>query len=184
MNQEQLRKILSGLNGRSQTEAFEAAKSVFFTDSDQRLEQGLIRVLKKGRKPFNRAAAAHAMQMIGSRQTISALESTLNNRRESIRVRGGAAEALAHRHVRRTHKVLLKNLRDSNKDIRFWCAFALGQMAETKAIPVLKQYSATDKRVVKGFHSVAQEAADAIRNIHEDKPRRRKGGCMSCVDRF
>lgn len=182
MNQGQLRKTVSGLNGRTKTQAYEAAQSVW-TDPDQQLEQGLIRILKKGRKPFNRAAAAYAMQMIGSPQTISALERTLNSSRESARVRVEAAEALAHRHLRRTHKVLLKNLRDSNKDIRFWCAFALGEMAEKKAIPVLKQYAATDKRMVKGFWSVAQEAADAVRKIHENKQHRRRGGCIFCVDR-
>jgi HEAT repeat protein len=182
MNQEQFRKILSGLNGRTQTDAFAAAKSVLM-DSDQRLERGLIRILKNGRRPFNRAAAAYAMQAIGRPQTISALERTLNNSRESVRVRGEAAEALAHRHLLTSHRVLLKHLQDSNNDIRFWCAFALGQMAEKKAIPVLEQYSATDKRIVKGFHSVAEEAADAVRNVRENKSHRRRGGCVFCVDR-
>jgi hypothetical protein len=43
--------------------------------------------------------------------------------------------------------------------------FALGQMAEDRAITVLEQLAATDQRIVRGFHSIAQEALDALRNI-------------------
>jgi len=76
---------------------------------------------------------------------------------ENPRVRGEAAEALAHAHRKRSHDVLLKNLADPSKDVRFWCAFALGQMAEKRAIPFLKRLAAIDGRIVKGFHSVARK---------------------------
>jgi hypothetical protein len=46
----------------------------------------------------------------------------------------------------------------------------------------LKRLAATDKRIVKGLHSVAKEAADAIRNIRKnDKRRRRKSSCVFCA---
>jgi HEAT repeat protein len=181
MTIEQIQMTISRLNGRSQIDAFEAAKAIW-DDSDLRLERPLILTLKKGRTPFNRAAAAFAMQMVATPRTIRALESVVADKSESPRVRGEAAEALAHRHRRKSHDVLLKGLSDSSKDVRFWCAFALGEMAEKRAIPFLKGLVATDKRIVKGFHSVAKEASDAIENIEiGNVTHRRKGGCLFCV---
>jgi HEAT repeat protein len=142
----------------------------------------LIQTLKKGRKPFNRAAAAFAMQMVTTPKTIRALEGVVRNREERPRVRGEAAEALAHSHRRESHDVLIAGLRDSSKDVRFWCAFALGEMAEQRALPHLECLVSTDKRTVKGFHSVAKEAADAIENIRTGNvPHRRKNGCIFCI---
>jgi len=87
-------------------------------------------MLKEGL--FNRAAAAYAMQILTTPRAIRALEEVVKDKLERPRVRGEAAEALAHSHRRRSHDVLLEGLGDSGKDVRFWCAFALGQMAEKK----------------------------------------------------
>jgi HEAT repeat protein len=181
MTDEQRRKIASRLNGRSQQDAFEAAKAVW-EDSDKSLERSLIATLKNGRRPFNRAAAAFAMQMVTTPKTIRALESAVKNKSERPRVRGESAEALAHCHRRKSHDVLIAGLSDPSKDVRFWCAFALGEMAERKAIPALKGLAASDKRIVRGFHSVAREAADALENIQTEKvDHRRNNGCVFCV---
>jgi len=162
-------------------DAFEAAKAVW-EDSDERLERPLILTLKNGRRPFNRAAAAYAMQVVTTPKTIRALESVVQDKSERPRVRGEATEALAHSHRKKSHAVLLTGLGDSSKDVRFWCAFALGEMAEKRAIPSLKRLVASDKRIVKGFHSVAKEAADAIKNIQTKKvAHQRKNGCVFCV---
>jgi len=180
MTDEQRQQILSRLNGRNQVRAFEAAKAVW-EDSDKRLELPLILTLKNGRRPFNRAAAAFAMQMVTTPRTIRVLESAVKNKSEHPRVRGEAAEALAHCHRRKSHDVLLRGLGDSSKDVRFWCAFALGEMAEKRAIPSLKRL-ASDRRILKGFHSVAKEAGDAIENIQTEKvAHRRRNGCVFCV---
>jgi HEAT repeat protein len=78
--------------------------------------------------------------------------------------------------------VLLTGLGASSEDVRFWCAFALGEMAEKRAIRQLKRLVASDKRIVKGFHSVAKEAADALENFQTEKvAHRRKNGCLFCV---
>ena len=172
------RRFIARLNGRTQEDAFEAAKAVW-DDSDERLERPLILTLRNGRRPFNRAAAAFAMQMVTTPKTIKALESAVNNKSERPRVRGQAAEALAHRHRKKSHAVLLDGLSDSGKEVRFWCAFALGEMGEERAIPLLQRLVDTDRRIVKGFHSVAKEAADAIENIRTKKMR--FGGRNSCI---
>jgi HEAT repeat protein len=168
------------LNARTQMEAFEAAKAIW-ENPDVGLERHLILILRKGHKPFNRAAAAFAMQILKTPRIVRALERSVENKSEHPRVRGEAAEALAHGHRKRSHDVLLKGLGDPSKDVRFWCAFALGEMADQRAIAVLKRLVETDKRVVRGFHSVAKEAADAIENIQsEKKGHRRKLGCVFC----
>jgi HEAT repeat protein len=181
MTDEQRQRIVSRLNGRNRGDAFEAARAVW-EDSDERLERPLILTLKNGRNPFNRAAAAYAMQSVTTARTIRALESVVKNKSERPQVRGEAAEALAHSHRKKSHAVLLSGLGDPSKDLRFWCAFALGEMAEQRAIASLKRLVAGDKRMVKGFHSVAKEAADAIENIQTEKVvHRRKNGCVFCI---
>jgi HEAT repeat protein len=176
-----LQRAVSGLNARTQATAFEAAKFLY-DKADIRFEQPLIRMLKRGRNPFNRAAAAYVLQMVTTAKTVAALERTVNDIKENPRVRGEAAEALAHAHRKTSHDVLLKNLTDRKKDVRFWCAFALGQMAEARAIPALMRLAETDKRAVRGFHSVAQEATDALRNIKiENTGHRKKNGCVFCI---
>ena len=180
MTKEELQRAKAGLNGRTQLVAFETAKFLYNKD-DIQLEAPLTRTLKCGRRPFNRAAAAYVMQMITTAKTVSALERTVSDKSEHPRVRGEAAEALAHAHRLKSHDVLLKNLADPNKDVRFWCAFALGEMAERRAIPALTQVAATDRRVIRGFHSVAQEAKDALKNIEvENTAHRTKNGCIFC----
>jgi HEAT repeat protein len=189
MTDEQRRQIVSRLNGRSQVDAFEAAKGAWDDaanavsagkTTDKQLERSLILTLKNGRRPFNRAAAAYAMQLVSSPRVIRALETVVKNKSEHPRVRGEAAEALAHRHRRKSHAVLLAGLGDSSKEVRFWCAFALGEMAEKRAAASLEAL-ATDKRVVRGWHSVAKEAADARKNIKAAGKDWRRGRCVYCV---
>ena len=181
MTRKERLRIVAQLNGRTQLVAFEAAKTVL-RDSDLTLQRPLIATLRSGRRSLNRTAAAYAMQWIGTTKAIEALERSVGNTSEHPRVRGQAAEALAHNHRRRSHNVLLRAIGDSSREVRFWCAFALGQMAEQKAIPALKRLASTDTRIVKGFWSVAKEAADALKNIQREKRSfRRKGVCAFCV---
>jgi HEAT repeat protein len=168
MTNEQIERIVSRLNGSNRADAFEAAKAIwedtgrrvksFGGPADKRLERPLIATLKKGRRAFNRAAAAFAMQMVSTPTTVRALESVVKKKSESPRVRGEAAEALVHCHRRKSHDVLVAGLNDSSKDVRFWCAFSLGEMAETRALPSLKRLAATDdgepSRLPAGFCSV------------------------------
>jgi HEAT repeat protein len=180
MTAEQIRQVVADLNGRSQVDAFEAAKAIY-DDSDDRLERPLILALKNGRRPFNRAAAAYAMHMMTTPRTIIALELAVKNKSEHPRVRGEAAEALAHNHRKKSHEVLLRGLADPSKDVRFWCAYALGQMAEKRAVPSLRLLVTSDRRTIKGFHSVGKEAADAMECIAENVAHRRKNGCIFCI---
>ena len=107
----------------------------------------------------------------------------MNDTSENPRVRGYAAEALHLNHRKKSHDVLLKNLTDPSKQVRFWCAYTLGQMAERRAIPRSRAaFRFSDNRVVTGYHSVAKEAADALEEIKAAKAHRREQGCISCIE--
>jgi HEAT repeat protein len=120
--------------------------------------------------------AAYALGVMSGSARTSALERSLSNKSESPQVRAFAAEALVVIHRRVTHRVLLRNLKDSSAEVRFWCAYALGAIQERKALSTLRWLAENDNRVVKGRWSVSKEARDAIANIKRDRRRR----CMSC----
>src|SRR6185312_16894568 len=107
MTENDKRQVLAGLNGRTQMMAFEAATAIW-RDPDPSLERPLISILTHGRRPLNRAAAAFAMQILKTQRGVKALERSVKNRSEHPRVRGEAAEALAHGHRKMSHDVLLK----------------------------------------------------------------------------
>lgn len=121
------------------------------------------------------------MQMVTTLNTVKALERALKSKTEHSSVRGQAAESLAHGHRKQSHRLLIRCLDDTSREVRFWCAYALGEMAEKRAVATLDLLR-PDRRVVKGFHSVAKEADDAIRLIEEENcTHRRKDGCVFCI---
>jgi HEAT repeat protein len=85
------------------------------------------------------------------------VEQAVKNKPEQSRVRRHPAEALAHHHREKTHSPLLRGLADPNKEVRFWCAFALDQMTKKRAVPALKLLVVDDKGALKGFQSVRKE---------------------------
>jgi HEAT repeat protein len=175
-------RMIRDLNGRTLAIAMSAAKELSLVrDIPTRLQMPLIRTLENGGRALNRFAAAYVLQFVTSKKTISALERRVRDKRENASVRGAAAESLAHVHRRNSHNVLLSGLKDRSREVRFWCAFALGEMAEARAIPILERLAKTDRREVKGFHSVAQEAKDALANIRVETNRRRTSRCLFCV---
>jgi HEAT repeats len=157
---------LERLNGRSSVEAYEGAKEILRKDDPGALPS-VIKTLFHGRRVLNRAAEAYALTLARGTAATPAL------------VRGQAAESLAHNHRPRSHRVLRENLDDASKEVRFWCAYTLSEMADEEALIPLKKL---DHRVVRGFWSVSREANAAIRTIRKamkERGRRRKP-CLYC----
>jgi len=175
------RTVFERLNGTTSIDVYEAAKEIWEKDNPDTL-RFVIQVLHHGKRVLNRAAAAYALNLMRGKSAISALEKTLANKGEHPKVRGQAAESLAHNHRERTHKLLRRNLDDVSKEVRFWCAYALAEMADEQALDSLMRLSKTDRRVVRGFWSVSKEANAAIRQIRKHMRNRRKGqkGCLYC----
>lgn len=160
----QRKSLLDALNGRSLLEANSAARNIW-QSPDPALLSGILRVLRRGRRLGNRVEAAYAMQGIRGVKGTETLERLLSNRSEHPHLRAFVAETLAHRHRPASHAVLLRNVTDPSREVRFWCAFALGQMRERKALPMLRALVEGDHRVVRGWWTVSKEARDAILNI-------------------
>jgi HEAT repeat protein len=127
---------------------------------------------------MNRTAAAYALHLMHGKTAIPALEKAVGNKREHAKVRGQAAESLAHNHREKSHGVLLRNLKDPSKEVRFWCAYSLAQMGEGDALSRLRKLAANDHRIVKGFWSVSREAKWAIRTIQKQTGRSKR--CLFC----
>lgn len=164
--------MLRKLDSNSAINVWEAAKELSNPSKRSvRLVNELIKVLKNGHRPLNRAASANALGFVGSRRAIPALEKTLANKAESRFVRSNAAEALAYLRSNRSIQLLTQQLEDPSKAVRFWCAFALGvagtldRHRAALALPALKRLARKDHRVVMGRWPVAKEAEWAAARI-------------------
>jgi HEAT repeat protein len=144
--------------------------------------RSIINTLLRGPRVLNRAAAAYALTLTHGKAAIPVLERSVANKREHPKVRGQAAECLAHNYRPKSHRILRENLNDSSKEVRFWCAYSLAEMADEEALMPLKGLAEHDHRVVRGFWSVSREAKAAIRIIRremKERGRRRKP-CLFC----
>ena len=175
---ERTRSLVERLNGRT-SDVYEAAKELWDRDDPGTL-RSVIDTLKNGKRVMNRTAAAYALNW--RKTAILALEKSVDNRQEHPKVRGQAAESLAHNHREKSHRVLLRNLVDPSKEVRFWCAYALAEMGEADALIPLKDLVKSDHRIVRGFWSVSREARSSIRRIHNEMRQRkaRRNPCLFC----
>ena len=57
--------------------------------------------------------------------------------------------------------MLIEHLVDRDPDVRFWCAYAVGELRTKAAVPVLRQL-VNDRTVVPQWWSVGLEARDAL----------------------
>jgi HEAT repeat protein len=131
--------------------------------------RGLERILVSGRSPEARKRAAWALGFLNDEEAASALLRTLGDRKDEADVRAYAAEALGHMAPHSPHDealaALLRALNDPAPEIRFWSAFALGNLGDERAIPALQQLAARDSESVPGWWSIRKEALDSIEQI-------------------
>jgi HEAT repeat protein len=143
---------------------------------DGRTVSRLIKLVRMDRDPQIREAAAYALGignmdrrrlwrkdggMRLTRET-RVLREVLADRSESGIVRGMAAEHLVF--VKAAIPDLIRGLRDEAREVRFWCAYALGAGWVKRALPELRRLT-TDRSRVKGWWSIAREARWAIASI-------------------
>jgi HEAT repeat protein len=164
----------SELLSNSRLRVWEAAVLVN-TSGDRRFLPTLLKQLTRGPRPFHRRAAAYALGGVRGKRAVLALERVLLNSKENPKVRAEAAEALAYLFGNRSIPTLRRCLADPSRDVRFWCAFTLGvagtldKRKAAAAIPALEKLAASDRRVVRGFWSVAGEARWAALRITGDE---------------
>jgi HEAT repeat protein len=144
------------------------------------VQRGLERLLAAHQLPRVRGMAAWALgfQSQGHHAAGSLLR-TLADLDEEADVRAHAAEAIGHLADRLGERepdalaALLHALRDPSAEVRFWAAFALGNLGDEAAIPALERLAARDVESVPGWWSVRKEANDSIAQILLRKRNRR-----------
>jgi HEAT repeat protein len=131
--------------------------------------RGLERILVSGKSAEARKRAAWALGFLRDEDAGAALLRTLADRNEETDVRAYAAEALGHiaPQMRRDEALaaLLHALTDLAPEIRFWAAFALGNLGDERAIPALQRLADRDSDSVPGWWSIRKEALDSIEQI-------------------
>jgi HEAT repeat protein len=115
----------------------------------------------KSKSIEHRSAAAYTLGMMREARAITYLEAMLADKHESSTVRGHAAEALAYLKKRRSFAVLLSALKDPQAEVRWWAAFALGELGDKRALPELKRVALVDKGKARNGFSVRVEARRA-----------------------
>jgi HEAT repeat protein len=147
----------------------EAARSLGALDSPQAVPS-LIAALQTDTDAGTRMAAAYALGLIGDARAIDPLLAKLADTSEDPRVRGFVAEAFTCHQERRAVPHLIAVLSDSSAEVRFWAAFALGQLGDPAALSALERLAQTDNATLPGWGSVMDEAAAAIERIRAQTP--------------
>lgn len=142
----------------------EAARSLGALDSSQAVPW-LITVLQTDGDADTRKAAAFALGLLGDPRAIDPLLAKLAETTEEPRVRGSVAEAFSWYKDRRAVPHLIAVLSDSSVEVRFWAAFALGELKDPAALTGLEQLAQSDNATLPGWGSVKNEAAAAIQRI-------------------
>ena len=122
----------------------------------------LVDALREDADVEVRKMGAAALGSLRDGRAYRPLVRILTDRDEDPRVRGVAAEALAALSHRNAVAPLVAALSDPSAEVRFWAAFALGQLRSTRAVTKLKRLAATDRARVPGWGSVRKEAAKAV----------------------
>ena len=136
------------------------------------VQRQLERLLRSHESALVRARAAWTLGFHPQgAEALDALLQTLADRQEDPDVRAHAAEALGHMADRLGARegdvlaALLRSLTDPSAYVRFWSAFALGNLGDPRAIPALERLAERDTQSVPGWWSIRKEALDSIEQI-------------------
>jgi HEAT repeat protein len=156
---------------RSEAEANNAAQALVELPG-RGVQRRLERLLRSHESPLVRARAAWTLGFHPQgAQALDALLETLADQQEDPDVRAHAAEALGHMADRLDERegdvlaALLRSLTDASAYVRFWSAFALGNLGDPRAIPALERLAERDTHSVPGWWSIRKEALDSIEQI-------------------
>ncbi len=161
-----VRALLEVFSGQNISLSVEAAKSLGILKS-KRAVPVLIEELSRGNDVDKRAASAYALGLLLDERAIDPLVSVLNNTNDSPKVRGRVAETLVWFGKRRKRVVdaLINGLEDASVEVRFWSAFAIGELKVSRAVNKLERLVAEDDEVLPGWWSVSREASNALDRI-------------------
>lgn len=119
----------------------------------------------RGQPVVRRTAAAYGLGFSHAPVAIAPLIEVLSARDEPEDLRAHAAEALGHHWAHEAFDSLMDTATDPSALVRFWSIFALGNLGDAAAIPLLERLAEQDHAEIEGWWSVAKEARDSIAQI-------------------
>lgn len=138
---------------------WEAAKALVALSCGQ---QVFMDLLLHGKGSEARRVAVFALGFLREKSANSPLIELLSSQDEPANLRGQAAEALGYIGERESVVALLEATRDADPSVRFWAVFALGEIGDPQARPILEGISASDHEKVDGWWEVSKEAEEAL----------------------
>ncbi len=166
------RRLLRTLAESEDEAEISRAAQLLSENRDRYSQRGLERLLRSHESPTVRAKCAWALGFHRQGQAAAdALLRALRDRSEEPDVRAHAAEALGHMADRLGERrpdvlaALLHALTEAVPEVRFWAAFALGNLGDEAAIPALERLAARDTASAPGWWSIRKEALDSIEQI-------------------
>jgi HEAT repeat protein len=112
-----------------------------------------------------RSAAAWLLGSLNVPDTIGPLRSAATDRASEASVRGHAIEALGRLRAQEAVPDLIALLDDPSAELRYWAAYALGQIGDPTSIPALERMASVDDAVLRTGFSLREEALEALENI-------------------
>ncbi|NDJ52947.1 MAG: HEAT repeat domain-containing protein [Chloroflexi bacterium] len=136
----------------------------WFHDSDDVLNT-LLHILREDRNQQVKLWTIHALGWLDDPRAVDPLINLLSNRKQHPELRAQAAESLALLKATGAVPALIEALYDDHADVRFWAVFALGQIGDQRALPMLERLAQRDTQRTPGWWEVGLEAAAAIQMI-------------------
>ncbi|MBX3010852.1 MAG: HEAT repeat domain-containing protein [Caldilineaceae bacterium] len=137
--------------------------------ADPRALPALIERLHQDPEADVRLMAAYGLGLLGDPNAVAPLIATLEKQEETAKVRGMAAETLGGLYQPTAVAPLIAALQDAAAEVRYWAAFALGELGDERAIPPLEALAARDTTVLPQWGSIRQEALAALEAIRRAK---------------
>lgn len=126
------------------------------------------RLLQEASGDAPRKVAVHVLGALRDDESLSAILAILDSSHEPADLRGEAAEALGYLADPGSLETLLRAAGDPAADVRFWAVFALGELRDERARPLLEEMARSDHAEVEGWWAVSKEARDALARFDSD----------------
>jgi HEAT repeat protein len=119
-------------------------------------------------EPAVRMSAIYAIGKLADRRGRERLLSVLNDAKEDARVRAAAAESLGSLGDSSVGPALLRHMGDPSPEVRLFCASALGELRDRRALRALRR-ARHDRGRVRVHGSVGKAARSAVAAIERDR---------------
>ncbi len=127
------------------------------------------RLLRDAGGDAHRKVAVYVLGALRDGESEPAIRLILDSPHEPVALRAEAAEALAYLAAPESLDSLLRATQDPAAEVRFWAAFALGELGDERARPRLAEMARSDHARVEGWWTVSKEARDALESLDSDR---------------